>query len=169
MITEHLLRVFRALNLAHVRYLVVGGIAVNAHGHLRPTNDIDLVIALDEPNARRAMQALESIGYRPRVPAPAIAFADPAVRKTWIEEKRMIVFQLWCEVALDAPVDVFVREPFDFTAELAAARLAQMEPNLYVPVLRLGALREMKRAAGRLKDLDDDEKLGWIEEEERRQ
>ena len=33
--------VARALDEAGVRYLVAGGLAVNAHGYLRYTNDID--------------------------------------------------------------------------------------------------------------------------------
>jgi len=33
-----------ALNNASVRFLVVGGLAVGAHGHVRYTNDVDLVI-----------------------------------------------------------------------------------------------------------------------------
>ena len=32
-----------ALDGAGVRYLVAGGLAVNAHGYLRMTNDVDLV------------------------------------------------------------------------------------------------------------------------------
>lgn len=32
-----------ALNDAGVRYLVVGGLAVNAHGYVRMTMDVDLV------------------------------------------------------------------------------------------------------------------------------
>lgn len=53
--------IVRALNAAKVRYLVAGGMAVNAHGYLRFTQDVDLVVALDpknvtpgcEPAARR--------------------------------------------------------------------------------------------------------------------
>ena len=38
---SELLRVFSALEAAHVRYLVVGGAAVVLHGHLRVTADLD--------------------------------------------------------------------------------------------------------------------------------
>ncbi|MBM3357125.1 MAG: hypothetical protein FJY54_05305 [Betaproteobacteria bacterium] len=33
-----------ALETARVRYLVAGGLAVSAHGHLRFTHDVDLVV-----------------------------------------------------------------------------------------------------------------------------
>ena len=38
--------IVRALNDAGIRYLVAGGLAVNAHGYLRFTKDADFVIQL---------------------------------------------------------------------------------------------------------------------------
>ncbi|MDZ4788806.1 MAG: hypothetical protein SH807_07695 [Blastochloris sp.] len=35
--------VIQTLNQAQVRYLIVGGLAVNAHGYVRTTMDVDLV------------------------------------------------------------------------------------------------------------------------------
>ena len=49
--------IVRVLNDAHARYLVVGGLAVAAHGYGRATFDIDLVIQLQPDNVRRAMGA----------------------------------------------------------------------------------------------------------------
>ncbi|HEX2251636.1 MAG TPA: hypothetical protein VHQ65_00040 [Thermoanaerobaculia bacterium] len=59
-------QVLKALGRAEVRYLVVGGVAVVLHGYLRATADLDLLLALDEVNVRRAVSALEALGYRPR-------------------------------------------------------------------------------------------------------
>jgi hypothetical protein len=78
-----------ALAKADVRYLVAGGIAVNAHGHLRLTNDVDLVIHLDPANILRAWHALQELGYRPTVPVRMEEFADSAIREGWIREKGM--------------------------------------------------------------------------------
>jgi len=36
--------IVRALNTAEVEYLIVGGLAVNAHGFVRLTRDVDLVL-----------------------------------------------------------------------------------------------------------------------------
>lgn len=41
-------KVFRELNKAKVKYLVVGGVAVNLYGYLRFTGDLDLLILLNE-------------------------------------------------------------------------------------------------------------------------
>ena len=49
--------IVRALNDAGVRYLIAGGLAVNAHGYLRFTKDIDVVIQLIPDNVTRAFAA----------------------------------------------------------------------------------------------------------------
>jgi hypothetical protein len=48
-----------ALDKGRVRYLVAGGLAVNAHGYLRFTRDVDLVIQLDPDNVIAAFRAME--------------------------------------------------------------------------------------------------------------
>ena len=65
-----------ALNEAGVRYLIVGGMAVVAHGYLRFTADLDLVLDLREGNLDRAVSALAGQGYRPRAPVPLEDFVD---------------------------------------------------------------------------------------------
>jgi len=50
--------VFTSLNQYDVRYLLMGGLAVAAHGHSRATNDIDLVVALERENAFKAIEEL---------------------------------------------------------------------------------------------------------------
>ncbi|MCB0311133.1 MAG: hypothetical protein KDD42_07850 [Bdellovibrionales bacterium] len=86
---EHILPAFRALEKGKVRYVAVGGIAVVLHGLPRITGDIDLVIELSRDNAEAAIQVLVDLGFNPKVPVPAIQFADNALSKQWIEEKGM--------------------------------------------------------------------------------
>lgn len=155
-------KVFRALNEAQVRYLVVGGLAVNAHGYVRATRDLDLVIGLTAENIRKGLSALEAIGYRPRVPVTPDQFADPALRERWRNEKQMIVLQLWSDAFERTPVDVFVYEPFDFEAEWMAAVRQPLAPGVDVPFVRLEILFAMKTEAGRPQDLVDIEKLRRI-------
>jgi hypothetical protein len=63
-------RVFEALHGAGVEYLVVGGVAVVLHGHLRVTADLDLVVRLTHDNVRGAIDSLARIGLQPRLPVP---------------------------------------------------------------------------------------------------
>jgi hypothetical protein len=155
-----------ALAHADVRYLVAGGIAVNAHGYVRLTNDVDIVIDLDPANLRRAWIALEELGYRPMVPVRIEDFADPTTRERWIREKGMRVFQLWSDRHHETAVDVFVTEPFDFKSEYAEAYREELLPGLMVPFVQLKTLIRMKEEAGRPRDLDDAQHLRWILEDQ---
>lgn len=147
--------VFDALNRAGVAYLVVGGLAVNAHGYVRMTMDIDLVIALNPENILKALHGLEKACFRPAVPVTPEQFADPANRKRWREEKEMRVLKLWSDKYRLSPVDIFIYEPFDFAAEYARAQRLELREGLSVPIVSLEALLTMKREAGRPQDLAD--------------
>ena len=57
-----------ALNTAEVAYLIVGGLAVNAHGYERLTQVVDLVTRLAPHNIVRPLRALGEIGYRMPIP-----------------------------------------------------------------------------------------------------
>jgi hypothetical protein len=56
---EDLVRLARALNTHHVRYVLIGGFAVIAHGGARTTKDIDLLIDADPANVARVRLALQ--------------------------------------------------------------------------------------------------------------
>ena len=118
--------ILRALNDADVRYLIVGGLAVVAHGY----------------------------GYRPLVPVKATQFADETLRQQWRDEKGMIVFQLFNPHRESTRVDIFIREPFLFAEEFETAKWHTWG-ELRAPVLRIEALIVMKEAAGRPQDVAD--------------
>jgi hypothetical protein len=154
-------QVLAALNSAGVRYLVVGGVAVVLHGHLRTTADLDLVVALADDNLRRAMPALARLGFRPRAPVPAEDFLDPEKRAVWVAEKGLTVFALWSGQLPGIEVDLFVEKPFDF--EQAYARGVQVSlDTTTATVASLEDLIALKRAAGRPLDLADVQALEAI-------
>jgi hypothetical protein len=49
----------RALNEQGARYLVIGGFAINHHGFIRATEDIDILVDVDLDNQHRVKKALE--------------------------------------------------------------------------------------------------------------
>src|SRR4051794_8431871 len=55
----------RVLDQQGVRFLVIGGHAVRAHGVDRPTKDIDLWLSCSRQNAKRAGRALSPYGSTP--------------------------------------------------------------------------------------------------------
>ena len=53
---------FAALHAAGVDYAVVGGVAVNAHGFVRNTRDLDIFIRPTVENAQATFRALRDLG-----------------------------------------------------------------------------------------------------------
>lgn len=158
--------IVRALNSAGVRYLVAGGLAVNAHGYLRFTKDADLVIQLIPDNVTRAFAALGALGYTPMAPVTAEQFADPATREGWIRDKNMQVLQLWSDRHSETSIDIFVHEPFPFEEEYAKALIKPLYGTIEVRFVSIPTLIAMKEAAGREQDRIDIEHLRMRLEDE---
>lgn len=155
--------IVRALNDADVRYLVAGGLAVNAHGYLRFTKDIDIVIQLEPANTKRAMAALKNLGFAPTAPVDAEQFADPDQRSDWIRNKNMKVFQLWSDEHSETPIDVFVDEPFIFDEEFERSLTKPLYGDIEVRFVSLPTLIRMKEAVGRPQDIVDLDYLNAIQ------
>ena len=151
--------ILQALNAANVRYLVVGGLAVVAHGYLRYTADVDLVLDPDPESRRRAITALEGLGYRPRAPVPFEDFADPAKRTAWQRDKGMTVFSIYSAAHSATEVDLFLESPFVFAEAYADAFREEIRPGVTATFVSRPRLIAMKRAAGRPVDLSDVQKL----------
>ena len=126
--------ILRALNDADVHYLIVGGLAVVAHGYVRFTQDIDVVIQLERENVLRAMNALTAIGYCPLIPVDPAQFAEEPLRQQWRNEKGMIVFQMLNPQRESTRIDIFVTEPFVFEEEFRSAKRHNWG-DLQAPVL----------------------------------
>lgn len=139
-----------------VRFLVAGGLAVVAHGHMRVTHDLDIVLAMDSTNLENALHLLAGEGFTPRLPVDLGAFADEATRRSWIEEKGMQVFSLTSDRYRTLVIDLFAEEPFDFDTEWGrAAWIPFPDPATRLPFVCREALIAMKEAAGRPVDRED--------------
>jgi hypothetical protein len=63
-VTEFDLRsLLGALNAHGVEFVVIGGVAVGAHGFIRGTEDLDVVPDLDPDNLKRLAEALGAPSY----------------------------------------------------------------------------------------------------------
>jgi hypothetical protein len=147
-----------ALNGAGVRYLVAGGLAVNLHGFVRMTTDIDLMIGLDEGNARAALDVFGGLGYVTAVPVPAAGPADAGERERWIADKGAVVFTFVHARRSIEHIDVFLDPPIDF-GRAWEGRAVFTVGGLDIPVVSLEDLIVMKKAAGRASDLSDARQL----------
>ena len=114
-----------ALDRRGVRYLVAGGLAVVAHGYLRATLDVDIVLDLDDPqNVQAAIDAFRELDYRCVLPVALEEFANPAKRSEWVRTKGAMVFRLLSPAHHLTPVDLFLQPPFAFAAAYADDRRA---------------------------------------------
>ncbi len=151
--------IVKALNEAGVEYIIVGGVAVNAHGFVRMTRDLDLVLRLERENCILGLNTLFNVGYQMAIPVSVEEFADPVTRALWRTEKNMIVLKLWSDVHRRTPIDIFVYEPFEFVTESLRLSLMELSSNISAPVVSLETLLAMKRVADRPQDHIDIQEL----------
>lgn len=77
------IEILRALNTERVRYVLVGGVAVNLHGLGRTTQDVDLFLSPDPDNVERLKAALTRVFADPciaEISAQDLSGAYPTVR-----------------------------------------------------------------------------------------
>ena len=165
MTKNSIIKIIKTLNQKKVRYLVVGGLAVVAHGYVRFTADIDLLLDFEEDNLSRAMESFKSMGYKPRAPVEIEQFILPENRAKWIHEKGLKVFSLWSKDYPATEIDLFIDPPLDFNSAFNRAEYFDIEPDIKMPTVSFEDIVTMKLKAGRTIDLEDIKRLLEIRDE----
>ena len=147
--------IVRELCGKQVRYLIAGGLAVVAHGYVRFTADVDLLLAMDSGNLSAAVSTLQELRYRPRAPVNFEQFIDPACRRQWVEEKGLTVFSLFSPDHPATEIDLFVEPPLDFADAYKRAVYMEVSPSIRAAFCSLDDLIDMKTKAGRPLDMED--------------
>jgi hypothetical protein len=140
---------FRALAHRGVEYVTIGGIAIQAYGGQRLTQDLDVTIAASTDNLARLASALLDLdarilgpdGQRSRsVPtAPLLASSDQ-----------------WHLITVHGSLDVLTLPAhLGSFADMRARAHEVPLGDLTVPIAHREDLLKMKRAAGRPQDLAD--------------
>lgn len=153
---------FRGLHVAHVRYVVVGAVAINLHGVPRMTADLDLMVDIADSNLRTFVQTMTALGYRPRVPVEAAEILDPVKRREWKDTKSMIVFTWLHPERPYEEVDMFLDNPIDFGTAYAN-RKAVLVGDFAVPLAGVSDLIALKSLSNREQDRSDIEALRQIQ------
>lgn len=133
------------LNECEVRYLIVGGYALAAHGFPRNTKDIDVFYEASPDNAARLMTALERFG-----------FGEVGLSVQDFNRCGQIV-------QLGFPPD-----RIDLISTISGVEFAEAWNNrirvtldgVEMPIISRSDFLRNKRASGRLTDLADAERLG---------
>lgn len=154
--------IFQILNTAGVRYVVVGGLATVLHGYARMTADVDLAVDLAPEEAIKMIRALVGKGFRPQVPVPPEAFADPDAREVWLRDKHMLAFSLVDQVNSMRVVDLLLKLDVPFEELLARSEEVALN-NTTVRIASVDDLIALKRHAGRPQDLADIQQLEAIQ------
>jgi hypothetical protein len=133
-----------AFNAQGVEYLVVGAYALAAHGHVRATKDLDVWVRPDAENAKRVLTALQAFGA-PLHDLTEVDLATPG-----------LIFQIGVP-----PVRIDVLTAIDGVefADAWPTRMLTQFASEPVAVLAREHLIKNKRAAGRIQDLADVERL----------
>lgn len=158
--------IIRALNEGRVQYLVVGGLAVVAHGYVRFTADLDLMLAMDASNLAASIAALKKLNYRPRAPVPLDEFADADTRRKWIDEKGLTDFSLYSPDHPATEIDLFVDPPLAFAEAYSRAASMELAPGLAATICSLPDLIDLKLGAGRPRDKEDIAELERLHRED---
>lgn len=140
---------------------MVGGFAVNAHGYIRVTKDLDIVPSQNQDNLEKLAEMLRDLGatlldtgdFKPEEsPADPTRMEDLAMGGNFClltDLGRIDVMQWLSGIDFD-----------DLYAELDPAAVVGEVEGIPVRVCGLDHLRAMKRAAGRPQDLEDLRRLG---------
>jgi len=152
MAQSRLRELIERLSAAEVQFVVVGGLAVNAWGHVRGTGDLDIVPEPGKDNLERLATVLEALDGRVEV---AEGRLGPSAIRTFLAagDRTLVATEL-------APVDVLQGHP-------QVPRFSDLERDavdvdlggVNVRVCSLEALRAMKRASSRPQDRADLEAL----------
>lgn len=144
---------FAALARHDVDYVTVGGIAMQAHGAQRLTQDLDIAIASSRENLDRLARALDDLDARILAPDGRRSTSPPTAALLAAGDQ-------WHLVTDHGPLDVITVPahlgPF---AEMRARAHDTPLGDLTVPIAHRDDLLRMKRAAGRPQDLADVELL----------
>jgi hypothetical protein len=145
---------FQALIDGSVDFVLIGGLAVQLHGHMRMTYDIDLVLAMNDENLIRYVEVAKLLGLKPVAPIDINALKDTALIDLWHKEKGMLAFALREPGLTGTVVDVLVRPvvPYERLAEDA---FEGEFLGFKIKIASIDHLIEMKRIANRPKDLQD--------------
>lgn len=149
---------FAALARHDVQYVTIGGLAVQAHGGQRLTQDLDIAIAASDENLDRLARALRDVDARILGPEGQRSGTVPSAALLGSSD-------IWHLITTHGPLDIVTLPAHLGKFEDMLARAHQTPlGGLTVPIADRGDLIEMKRASGRPQDLADVELLESLDD-----
>lgn len=147
-------KIFGALNAANIRYIIVGGVAMNLLGYPRFTGDIDILLALDEENLAKMAALMRKMGYEKRIPVSIEELGDEKKVLNLMKIKHLIAYTFANAAKPQFSIDVIVGESLKFNDYEKRCNHAQAW-DIAIPVVDIDDLIGMKKKTGRKKDAND--------------
>ena len=154
--------ILRALTDANVQFVLVGGFAVQLHGFVRTTIDLDLVLAMDDANLTKFIDVATQFGLAPIIPVSIHSLKNAKQIDQWHKEKGMIAFALREPQVSGSVIDVLVRPEVTFDQLQVDAATVDLFGRS-IKIASIEHLLFMKRIANRPKDQIDVEALEKIQ------
>ena len=134
----------RLLNSNRVEYLLIGGYAVCYYGYYRNTNDIDFWIAVHPENARKLVSLIRAFGFDAPEVKEELFLNKGRLIRMGVEPTRI---ELLTEISACDFSDCYTR------------RIEGQMDGVPVTIISREDLIRNKLKSGRLKDLDDAQRL----------
>jgi hypothetical protein len=140
-------RILEVLASHGVDYVIVGGLAVQTHGHVRTTVDIDVFPRPDKHNMERLADALNALDAK---------ILNPGSELLKIDARTLPLATLWQFTTKHGAIDVLHDAPGAPPYDGLRSRALEIRlGDLKLAVVGLDDLISMKRASARPVDLDD--------------
>jgi len=146
--------IFETFNGAKLKYLVVGGVAVNLHGYPRFTGDLDILVLLDDKNIKKLDSVMKKMKYSERLPVSVTILKDNEKVKQLLKKKGMKAYTFNPPRESLLQVDVIIDESLKFE-EMAARKIVKKFYGISIPVVSIEDLIKMKKKANRNQDIVD--------------
>ncbi|MBI5149442.1 MAG: nucleotidyltransferase family protein [Candidatus Omnitrophica bacterium] len=156
-IYEEILREFQKQK---IKYVLVGGMALNILGSLRNTADMDVLVEMSDQNLKKVIKILTKNGYKVKQPVDPMGMADKATRRDWVQNKHMKAFNFYKDQELKE-VDIIIETPVSYEKARKTALTIKCG-RLTLPVISVEHLITMKKKSNRPVDKLDIEDLKRI-------
>lgn len=160
------IQIFKILNERGIKYIVVGGTAVNLYGIPRMTYDIDLLLDLGDRNLKKFLRLLMEWGFKPKVSVNIMDFAKKEKREDWIKNKNMKAFNLVNPKWAMSEIDVVISTPVDYKKASENVNYNNLQ-EVSIPTISIDDLIRMKQKTGRQQDKADIRYLRRLKNEKR--
>lgn len=147
MLYEDILREFQKQK---VKYVLVGGLAVNLLGFPRTTADMDILVEMSDANLGKIVKILKKRGYCVKQPVDPTLIANKKIRLDWIKNKNLKAFNFYKYDELKE-VDIIIESPISYD-EAKETAIKIKDGDIVISVISIRDLIKMKKKAGR--DLD---------------